>query len=169
MSASMGRQSKIDRIVKEVFVDIVRHAGLSRATFYKHFRDKYDLANWRYLDFLNTIEDDYYSPEEAEKCIRDTVTFFYRHRIAYRKLFEYNGQNSIYDSCMEHAFKAAERTSKKRERVLGAKERYVIAYHSAGMLCIIKEWLQSDDPITPDEISRIILDNRSELVKELYA
>lgn len=33
--------------------DIVQTAGVSRATFYRHFRDKYDVMNYNYTNLLN--------------------------------------------------------------------------------------------------------------------
>ena len=33
--------------------DIVSAAGVSRATFYRHFRDKYDVMNYNYTNLLN--------------------------------------------------------------------------------------------------------------------
>lgn len=31
---------------KITVTDIVRHSGLTRQTFYRYFKDKYDLVNW---------------------------------------------------------------------------------------------------------------------------
>lgn len=33
--------------------DIVRRAGVCRATFYRHFKDKYDVMNYNYTNLLN--------------------------------------------------------------------------------------------------------------------
>ena len=31
---------------KLTVTDIVKHSGMTRQTFYRHFQDKYDLVNW---------------------------------------------------------------------------------------------------------------------------
>jgi len=48
---SIKRLMKADSLERITVTDIVSNTGLSRQTFYRHFRDKYDLVNW-YFDIL---------------------------------------------------------------------------------------------------------------------
>lgn len=186
MPAKNVKTTKKDTLTKQVYVsvldellaerelsdistsEIIDRSEMSRATFYKYFADKYELANWRYTVFLDTLAREYMSPDDAADSLNRIVHFIHDHRQTFKKLFRYTGQNSFNDYYMKYAFGVARDIASQSGRTLGIKERYVIAYHSAGILYILNEWVQSDDPLTPDEISVIIEENRSEMVKEIY-
>ncbi|MCK9170414.1 MAG: TetR/AcrR family transcriptional regulator [Treponema sp.] len=51
LSAAIKELMEYSTLEKIMVTDIVRRAGFTRQTFYRHFRDKYDLVNW-YFDIL---------------------------------------------------------------------------------------------------------------------
>lgn len=69
---------------------------------------------------------------------------------------------------MKYAYKLAQEIAARSGRSLGPKDYYVISYHSAGILYILNQWVQSDEPLSPDEVTDIIENNRSEMVKNIY-
>lgn len=148
--------------------EIISRSGLSRSTFYRHFADKYELANWRYKEMLDQLSKDHTSPDTSGNNIYKLICFIDENRRFFRKLLSYNGQNSFYDYYLKITFEWAERVQSGSGRKLTQKDYYTMRYHAAGILTILNEWLSSDDPIPVDEFYEIIMDNRGELMKTLY-
>ncbi|MCI2105122.1 MAG: TetR/AcrR family transcriptional regulator [Intestinimonas sp.] len=74
--------------------DICETCGMSRKSFYYHFKDKHDLVNWVfYTEFIQTIQKkDYLS---SWGLITDICRYFYSERDFYRNALEIQGQNSF--------------------------------------------------------------------------
>ncbi len=148
--------------------EIISLSGLSRSTFYRYFEDKYELANWRYLEMLEQLSKDHTSPDTSGENIRKLIDFIDDNRRFFRKLLAYSGQNSFNEYYLKVTFEWAGRIQAAAGRELTQKDYYTMRYHAAGILDILNEWLRSDDPISKDEFYEIIMENRSELMEALY-
>ena len=74
--------------------DLCAACGMSRKSFYYHFRDKYDLVNWIfYTEFITEVQNNTY--DSAWNFLEDTCTYFYRERAFYQKALQIQGQNSF--------------------------------------------------------------------------
>lgn len=74
--------------------DICTACGMSRKSFYYHFKDKYDLVNWIfYTEFITEVQADDY--ETAWDFLEDICAYFYRERTFYRNAMNIHGQNSF--------------------------------------------------------------------------
>ena len=74
--------------------DICEACGMSRKSFYYHFKDKYDLVNWIfYSEFINEVQTDDY--QNAWEFLEDICAYFYRERVFYRNAMNIYGQNSF--------------------------------------------------------------------------
>ena len=62
--------------------DICERCGMSRKSFYYHFRDKYELVNWIFdQDFIALVRDRSY--DNAWEFFEDLCTYFYENRTFY--------------------------------------------------------------------------------------
>lgn len=83
--------------------DICERCGRNRKSFYYHFRDKFDLANWIFdteiLDLIRKNELDIggndASLDERWKNMGIICDYFYENRCFYRRLLTVEGQNSF--------------------------------------------------------------------------
>lgn len=74
--------------------DICALCQMNRKSFYYHFRDKYDLANWIYqTEFISAVQEKEYGG--SWDFIQDICDYFYKNRAFYSKLFQVQGQNSF--------------------------------------------------------------------------
>ena len=74
--------------------DICEKCGMSRKSFYYHFKDKYDLVDWIfYTEYLSLLQDKNYT--ELRDFFLDTCTYFYVNRAFYINAFGVEGQNSF--------------------------------------------------------------------------
>jgi AcrR family transcriptional regulator len=57
--------------------EIVQESGYSTATFYRHFKDKYDLADWIYSNEISWIIDTYLVKEQSWSKLLSAVSDYY--------------------------------------------------------------------------------------------
>lgn len=150
--------------------EIIETSGLSRTTFYKHFRDKYELAAWKFgaLFAYTLMPDEYTSPDVAVESYRKNITYIYQNRKYFKSLFSYTGQNSFQDYYIKFPVEVVESIAAKSGRKLTDKDYYTITYHSAGAAQVLKDWLQSDCAMSMDDVCELLLANRSNTIKELF-
>lgn len=77
--------------------DIVNQAKLSRATFYRHFRDKYDLMIWIYRSVIDKIIDENPDPEQSVNILIESCRYLKENYEYFSNVVKYNGQNSFID------------------------------------------------------------------------
>ena len=122
--------------------DISVRTGVSRKSFYYHYRDKYDLlTDIFYREFLMHHEEDHHKDWMKNLC-----DYFYEHRDFYSKVMEYEGQNSFFEfmgSCI--SARLLEHTP------VTEKEKLCAAMLSDGMMAMVKRWLTQEHTLPPDE------------------
>ena len=82
--------------------DIVQRAGISKATFYRLFHDKYDVMSWIYQSATDPLI-------TASPALKDWRIWSYanlehirQHLPFYRKVLGYSGQNSMMESMAQY-------------------------------------------------------------------
>jgi len=86
---------------EEIIVqDILDAAGVSRATFYRHFRDKYDIMNTFYLEETSKL---IANENDNRKKTETIVRFFLENRSYFSGLMHVEGTNSFKDFIAENS------------------------------------------------------------------
>ncbi len=136
---------------------ICREAGISKATFYRHFLDKYDVLNYNSLAIAQRLVHwercSFWREFLIEMCIE-----IQREREYYRRAFNTSGQNAHSRFLFEYSFgmmKECYLRSKKKDG-LEVQERYMIAHYCHGCVDVLEEWLHSSDEITAAQIAEIM-------------
>ncbi len=131
--------------------NICDRCEMNRKSFYYHFKDKYDLANWIYnTEFIAITRQKNYSA--GWDVWKDMCEYFYENRNYYRKIFNVEGQNSFTDYFRDIV---AMILTQDLEDVFdddGSLGFYVDFYVDA-FVCAIKRWLARKDCITAQEFS----------------
>ena len=136
---------------------ICERCGMSRQSFYYHFKDKYDLVNWIFnADFLDLFQQQF-TDEDPLDIVRLMAHKLYDNRIFYKNALSVSGQNSL----SEHMRKSLEPLLEHRFSTLlpGGKipDFYKTFLIDASLLGTIK-WISSEPCIPPDEFVDQLLD-----------
>lgn len=131
---------------------IAQEAGISKATFYRYFKDKYEVMNYNYKDLL-----DRYVNLESCNNYRDLFyNLFYTARKEWRYLryaFNSTGVNSFQNYIFEYSKEMAERITKENRDGSGftPEEELQCDVFCNGISYMYKNWIFGKYPITADE------------------
>ncbi len=142
LAAALKQELREKPFCKISIGDICAHCRMNRKSFYYHFHDKYDLANWIFEDeFLSR----HIPVADSWQDMADLCQYFYTNRDFYRKVLRIKGQNSFgeyFHSLCLAAF--AQR--------LGCDEhaQFCATFYADACLCAIERWLRERDCMPPE-------------------
>ena len=138
--------------------DICERCHMNRKSFYYHFKDKYDLANWIFdTDFIHLsqqhsldIMNMSYSYEERWNGLLVVCKYFYENRNFYRKILRVEGQNSFSSYFRDFMYPIMEH---RILALVGSAEvpQMVLDFVVDGLMCVIERWLMDKNCITAEE------------------
>jgi probable dihydroxyacetone kinase regulator len=131
--------------------DICQKCGISRKSFYYHFRDKYDLISWIfYTEYLCVAANKKYN--DCWQYLLDLCEYLYRNKTFYLRAFAITGQNAF----TEYFYEVSRPyISDFLEPMLFDNDNnrsYMTFFADIPLLAIIR-WLQSSED-KPDQFIR---------------
>ena len=127
---------------------IVRKAGVSRATFYRHFHDKYDVMNYNfsYLIESSIAHRSFHTMEDLFVLILEKGKEVWHPLLP---LFNTEGANNLKDFICDYSYQTAERLyeygnlngSGKKKRTLNAKEHLQLKIFCYGCAGFFEDWI----------------------------
>lgn len=145
--------------------DIINRCGASRPTFYRHFKDKYDLMNWIYMrraEELKNYSDCKYVLFQSACYVKEFQDYF-------KSIIKFRGQNSFTEFLFSYGLNYYKEQIIKRsgadkltDDILLELKMYV-----AGQVFMTSDWLNSGLRESPEKISQIEYDNMPKSIKEL--
>lgn len=142
--------------------DICDKCHMNRKSFYYHFRDKYDLANWIFdTEFIEltrkyAMDSLLYlrcSFDERWECIEALCRYFYDNKTFYSKLLQVEGQNSFSDHFRDFLYPLL-RTQTEALLEMDDIPQMLYDFVVDGVECAIERWLTSKNGITVEEFIR---------------
>lgn len=155
---------------KKITVEmILEKSGVSRSTFYRSFRDKYDLMNQYYANFLNKMVQDSKGKDKSwQDGTCETLAFIYENRQFYSNAFQTEGPNSCFDYLYTEnvAFVSHRYLEETKEQSLTPTEKAAVYFYCSGSLQVIKRWVKGEFKNTPEEIAEILCNIMPEILKD---
>lgn len=138
--------------------ELCERSGTPRQTFYYHFRDKYDLVAWIYME-------DYSVPVEGElsdgNFTKRTATILermWRRRDFYRRAFKSESQNSLRRYIFERNYengKGIILRSSGRDSITEA-ESFLLKFNSYGGTSTTIDWILGTLNLSIDEYAELL-------------
>lgn len=147
--------------------DILQETGLSRTTFYRLFKDKYDLMNACYQQEFSQILNQY--PNKWNARHYQSTKYFSENIDFYRNAFKTTGPNSFKFYLYQFLIEMTEKIvcTELKLNCLSEKQKLCISYHSAGMTSLIKQFVLSNDRQTHSIHSDIFLNLMPKIIEEI--
>lgn len=144
--------------------DITEYAGVNRATFYRHYQDKFDLLDqyaqevYQLLDVPPEAESPAGSdPDDLEKSAAGLAKMFEHIRTYakfYRVMLGNNGDPAFAGKIQRYIQKRIRQSILDTIREKPMAELY-LSYVSSGSVGVVLWWLEHDLPYSPTEMAAI--------------
>lgn len=149
--------------------DLCIRCGAERQSFYYHFRDKYDLVAWIFMqDYSVSLEGT--GGKYVEKHTVAVLRKILQKQAFYKKAFSDNSQNAIQQYLFEY-FVSLGMDAVKRHfdlETLDMETIYAIKSHSFACVGHTKEWLEGKSGYTPEQFARLQYRFMPEVLKLAY-
>ncbi len=133
--------------------DILDEAHCSRGTFYRHFKDKYDIMNYHYSASRQLINSE---PDlSGTEKIRLIIDSFAKNVHYFQGVVDTEGSNSflvfVKNSSMQY-FLDIYRKRPDSTDPIPARIRFMADFLSSGYVSVIRDWILKDNPLSQNEL-----------------
>lgn len=137
--------------------EIADGAGVIRATFYRHFQDKYDLLRWivqtEILDPVHILM--------VNEMYREAIRLIFLNLLHDREFYQHaarmEGQNSFSEISRESIYRflyglfTAQIGNRRQEHIWMTPE-YLASYYAESMNFVVMRWIETGMKASPDEM-----------------
>lgn len=149
--------------------EIVEECGTTRQTFYRNFKDKYDLINW-YFDKI--LQESFEHMGEGRTVYEGLVNKFYYiedEKLFFKAAFKNDAQNNL----REHDFHLilkfyTERIEEKTGRKITEHMRFLLVMYCQGSIYMTVQWVLGKIKATPEQMAESLVDAMPAELKELF-
>ena len=171
LAASLKKLLMTQRIDKITIKELTDDCGISRAAFYYHFRDIYDLVEWIFIkEFIEPYSNDSLTDSWSEK-LRYILEKMYKERDFVYRVFKYINYKQLQDSLYVFAYKFLYEIieSKYSDRKIEEDiKRSIADFYKYNIIGIMFDWFDKGMSEPPDKvagkISHYIIDGIDHLV-----
>lgn len=153
-ACSLLSHKSFDRITVQ---DIITAAGCSRATFYRCFRDKYDLMQTVYSSRVGDILSRF-NGSNMESLACEAFVFLQEQQRYFKNVSRYQGANSfwelLYTFTADHYQKNYLKNTGTHE--LSTEERYRLHHAVSGTVGLMQRWMEEGMKLPPAEIAHLV-------------
>lgn len=154
---------------KVTIADIQAVSGVSRQTFYNHFKDKRDVIQYIYetriISHWKTPNADLDYYDAALAAFKNDA----RYRIFLKQALQMDGANCLVDYMYEYSkkFDLAWHQSLYGSAPMSRELRFASEYHSIAGIQMRIQWIMNDLPYSPEQLLEMIICTRLYSLNEL--
>ena len=157
----------LDRITGK---DIVADCGLTRQTFYRNFRDKYDLVNW----YFEKLVQQSFEEMGVSLTLREGLTKKFEFIRAERVFFTCAFGSSDYNSLMKYDYDYIYNfyrniLQKKQEKPLDGDVDFLLRMYCHGSIQMTVEWVHTGMKREPEEMAGLLIQALPEKLNKLLS
>ena len=148
---------------------LAKKVGTSPQTFYYHFKDKYDLIAWIFLEDFSKVQQQRQGNYSADELLKMITTMDQRKNF-YKKAFTDKSQNSIEDYIGQMNLDWAVKAVKfKFHRNMTPQEYTQFIYHNGGVISLFKNWLFDRLPIDINQLAQFDYEHTPVFLKQAFS
>ena len=161
------KTTPVDRITVK---DIVEGSGLTRQTFYRNFKDKYDLINWYFDKILLESFEHMGEGKSVYESLVNKFTYIQEEKFFFKAAFRNDSQNNLRDHDIRMIMDfyrnliAGKKGSFPEEQFGGLLEMYCVA-----SVHMTQQWVLKGCRDTPQKMAQLMIEAMPPRLSELFS
>lgn len=151
---------------KITITDIAEECGISRMTFYYHFRDVYDLIEWICREYVKEVYGDISRYESWQAGLNSLCTIIYENRKFARNVYDSIHRDYLERYILEIVYELfldrVEEVSKGFD-ISRKNQRYIASFYMHAVEGVVADWMKADFKDSPEAVSKrlsVLLDGQ---------
>mgnify|MGYP000920170495 FL=1 len=160
------KTTPVDKITVQNIVD---NCGLTRQTFYRNFKDKYDLINW-YFDKLVLQSFGQIGVEKTiGESLKEKFEFIKKEKVFFTEAFRSDDHNSL----KEHDFELimgfyTDLITRRTHKELAEEIEFLLEMYCRGSVFMTVKWVLSGMKTTPGELAESLVEAMPPRLAEVF-
>lgn len=163
----LAEKKSVDKITVQ---DITENCGYSTTTFYRHFKDKYDLIGWDHTNYVAKVMDRIGVDDYLwSQTLTEGVNYFEQNKAYLANLFQHtNGHDSFVRNMTEINYEALKGYILKSGKIseLDEKTDMYIRIYCLGTVNLVCEWILGKYHVTKQELAEILENSLPEPLRQ---
>lgn len=120
---------------------LAARAGISRASLYRHFRDKYDLVNMIHMRVLEGTLLTYFEGAGFREAVSATWEVFTHHKRFYRNALASSDVNSLGNFIFSQTYQFYLRALERAGFAMNRQQTRILRQYAFGSVALMSEWI----------------------------
>ncbi|MGL5414517.1 MAG: TetR/AcrR family transcriptional regulator C-terminal domain-containing protein [Clostridium sp.] len=154
-SNALKLHMKTKPINKITIGELSEECGLNRRTFYRHFKDIYDLLEWSYQTEIKNKIEAYMDFEHWQKGLLDLFDYFYSNKETSISIIKYSRREYLEKFLNALLLESIEPVMKQEPHYLklsANKQNFLIKFYSLSFTTLLINWIEEGMIQPPEEI-----------------
>ncbi len=162
---------KTQKIEEISIQQIVDKCNATRTTFYRHFKDKYELMNWVYARNVDTIIMLYNDGKDIRKLSIEILKFIKSKKEYFYSITKYNAQNSYFEFVTQYGFNYYEAALKDSMKVKKLPQEYTlyIKGYCVGAGYLMIDWIRNGCVLDTAKLAEIIFEMMPSPLRDYFS
>ena len=150
---------KVVPLDKIAVTDIVTRSGMTRQTFYRYFKDKYDLVNWYFEKLVLQSFRQMGNGCSLQEALQLKFAFINSEHSFFKEAFKSNDYNNLvnYDfNCIYEFYKGI--IEKNLDHSVDDDLDFLLKMYCKGSIDMTVDWVLNDMPISIEKIVSLLIE-----------
>lgn len=150
---------KVVPLDKIAVTDIVTRSGMTRQTFYRYFKDKYDLVNWYFEKLVLQSFRQMGNGCSLQEALQLKFAFINSEHSFFKEAFKSNDYNNLvnYDfNCIYEFYKGI--IEKNLNHSVDDDLDFLLKMYCKGSIDMTVDWVLNDMPISVEKIVSLLIE-----------
>lgn len=159
LAASIKTLMEKETLDKITVIDIVKHCGVTRQTFYRYFIDKYDLVNWYFEQLCMQSFKQMGVSISLKEALSKKFNFIKNERLFFTQAFQSHEQNSLIEYDYQSIFSFYSKIITDKTGIsLSEDIRFHLEMYCEGSIHMTVQWVKSGMKLAPDKIADLLVE-----------
>ena len=154
---------------KMTVTDIVKHSGMTRQTFYRYFKDKYDLVNWYFEKLADKSFRQIGNSSTLKEGLVKKFTFIFNDKVFFSQAFQSKDYNNVEHYDYQCILEFYTHIIEKKIGAIPKDILFLLEMYCHGSITMTVNWATTGMKESPEVIADLLIDALPPKLKELLS